>query len=1004
MSPPLIVILGAGRPPRGEEPAALTPTPDRRRVLEWILDAFAEIPEGEVHYVGGYGLEEVIRLYPHIRFSVNPLWRSTGSVASLFSAPLEEGRRTYLCYADTVFERQVVARVRDVEAPVVLAVDRDWRDRYRLRTRHDVEIAEKVRLDGDRVESVGTDLAVEETDAEFTGLVRLDPEAVAEVLRLRERSDLSRQGIPALLTELLRAGLPLRAADVRGRWAELNAPQDLARFVMGTKADTLRRLAGVVRHSRISPQVSFTVGQWRGEREQMLSRVGRELGDRAVAVRSSALTEDGWDRSAAGRFVSVLDVPAGDPESLARAVERVIGSYEDGRSAHQVLVQPMVEDVQLSGVALTRTLSSGAPYYTFNYDDSSSRTDSVTGGRGERLTTVVMSRAADDPPDERLRPILAAVRELEYLVGYDALDVEFALEASGVPHVFQLRPIAAVGQPAHASDQRVQLALEQARQRFRELQGPRLHLRGTRTFFGRMPDWNPAEIIGTRPGRLALSLYQNLITDETWARQRAEYGYRDVRPQPLLVAFAGHPYVDVRACFNSFVPAGLEDPLADRLVEQYMERLRTRPELHDKVEFEVVVTCWAFDLERRLEGLGLDGTGRRTVEEALRDITARGMLRLGQDRKGLERLESRYPGLAGAPVPPLERAFYLLEDCRRFGTLTFAHLARGAFVAVTLLRSLVETEALSQEECDDFLNSLSTVARQLELDGAAVHEGRLAWGQFVERYGHLRPGTYDLTSPSYREDPERYLRPAVRPVHHPRTSSSWNEASRRRIGRALERAKLPVDLPAFEDFLRGAIEGRELSKFVFTRNLSRALDCLAEFGEAHGISREALGYLRLSDLTGLLTATPTAALSEQLLRWTEEGRLQHEVCRAVELPALLFEERDLLAFRLLPSQPNFITAGRVLAEVVEVDGAAPERLAGRIALIARADPGYDWLFAHPIRGLITMYGGANSHMAIRSAELGLAAAIGVGEALYRSLSRAEMLELDCGNHRLRIVR
>ena len=35
--------------------------------------------------------------------------------------------------------------------------------------------------------------------------------------------------------------------------------------------------------------------------------------------------------------------------------------------------------------------------------------------------------------------------------------------------------------------------------------------------------------------------------DETWAIQRSEYGYRDVRPAPLLVEFAGHPYVDVRA-------------------------------------------------------------------------------------------------------------------------------------------------------------------------------------------------------------------------------------------------------------------------------------------------------------------------------------------------------------------------------------------------------------------------------------------------------------------------
>ena len=33
------------------------------------------------------------------------------------------------------------------------------------------------------------------------------------------------------------------------------------------------------------------------------------------------------------------------------------------------------------------------------------------------------------------------------------------------------------------------------------------------TAFGVMPDWNPAEIIGIRPRPLALSLYQEIMTD-----------------------------------------------------------------------------------------------------------------------------------------------------------------------------------------------------------------------------------------------------------------------------------------------------------------------------------------------------------------------------------------------------------------------------------------------------------------------------------------------------------
>jgi phosphoenolpyruvate-protein kinase (PTS system EI component) len=50
-----------------------------------------------------------------------------------------------------------------------------------------------------------------------------------------------------------------------------------------------------------------------------------------------------------------------------------------------------------------------------------------------------------------------------------------------------------------------------------------------------------------------------------------------------------------------------------------------------------------------------------------------------------------------------------------------------------------------------------------------------------------------------------------------------------------------------------------------------------------------------------------------------------------------------------------------------------------------------------------MYGGANSHMAIRSAEFGLPAAIGVGESLYRNLSKKSELELNPGQRIIRSI-
>ena len=71
-----------------------------------------------------------------------------------------------------------------------------------------------------------------------------------------------------------------------------------------------------------------------------------------------------------------------------------------------------------------------------------------------------------------------------------------------------------------------------------------------------------------------------------------------------------------------------------------------------------------------------------------------------------------------------------------------------------------------------------------------------------------------------------------------------------------------------------------------------------------------------------------------------------------------------------------------------------------IVIIERADPGFDWIFGYNIGGLITQYGGAASHMAIRCAEFGIPAAIGCGEKIYSHVSGLNYIEIDCKNGKI----
>lgn len=971
--------------------------------------------------MGGYQLDAVSRRYPQLHYTVNPRWETTGAAASLLEAPLNASETHFVSYADILFRESAAEALATSSADIAVLVDSCWRSRFEGRSDEDIARCEKVNVVDGVVTRLGRDIDPELADGEFVGLVRLTGRVAGFLRDTRGIPDSIRNGNLTQLLEYLRVrGFQVEAVDVAGEWAELNETNDLSRFVLGTKAQTLHRLQGIVARSRIEDQVSFTVSDWQLDQDGILAQIGGALaGQDKVVVRSSALSEDGFGVSNAGAYTSILRVDRHNRVDLCSAIEAVIGSYPDGDPDNQVLVQPMLEDVVASGVAFTKVLSSGAPYYVINYDDTTRSTESITSGASREHKTLIVRR---DAPDQlvsvpvNLRGLLPALREIEDLLDFDSLDIEFALTVGGVVHVLQVRPIAV----QHESDQNTQgeYLLQDAVERFRELQLTGPFVVGDQALFGVMPDWNPAEIIGTRPGRLAASLYRYLILDDVWATQRAEYGYRDVRPQPLLQMFAGHPYIDIRASFNSFVPASVSDDLARRLVNFYLKWLKQYPHLHDKVEFEVVPTCLALDFERWRDRLitegGFDHNEVEQLESGLRSITTGAIARTERDLQAVRNVEARFSRFEQEPVAGLKQAFMLLEECKRYGTLVFAHLARSGFVAVTLLKSAVHTGVLSQTAVDEFMNSIRTVSHRFTDDLVRVARQDMAFADLIARYGHLRPGTYDITSARYDTNPEQYLAPAVLRAEAYVSDScaepdmiSWN-AERDAFAGAMAKAGLPSDIELLEQFLRGAIEGREKAKFVFTRYLSLALEALACLGADCKLDRAQVADIPLEAFAILRSGSVSSGRAASwLAAQASEGACFGRAAAMVELPPLLLSESDFYSFVYSEAQANFVGKQRVAADCQELS-TSPEGdaqvLEGKIALIPQADPGYDWLFGQGVVGLITMYGGANSHMAIRAAEYGLPAAIGVGEGKYAALAKAAALELDPVNKRIEVIR
>ena len=341
-----------------------------------------------------------------------------------------------------------------------------------------------------------------------------------------------------------------------------------------------------------------------------------------IVVRSSAEGEDSEADSMAGAYESVVNV-APTPHAIAEAVERVIASYGEFSTPQEILVQKMVEDVAISGVILSRDLDTGGPYYVLNYDDFSGRTDTVTGGGESKMIQVQRSRP-DALKSDRMRHLVRVMSEIEDVTGSGELDVEFCAQSDMTVYVLQVRPLAAKQKWDAPEDVQIDTALATLREELPQIMGPVSGVAGSRTILGVMPDWNPAEMIGRTPRRLATSIYRKIITDSIWSKARAAMGYRAV-DAPLMKTLIERPYIDVRLSLNSFLPASLNDELAGRIVDWQLDRLAAAPARHDKIEFGVAATCLdpSFpDYLAEMREAGFTASDADAFREGLADVTA----------------------------------------------------------------------------------------------------------------------------------------------------------------------------------------------------------------------------------------------------------------------------------------------------------------------------------------------------------------------------------------------
>ena len=795
-----------------------------------------------------------------------------------------------------------------------------------------------------------------------------------------------------------------------------------------TKANTIQSLKRILKNAVIENEFVFTVGQWKIERDSIVKSIVDIFKDSKIVVRSSSLNEDSIDFSNAGHYESVLNVNSSLVNEIESAVKTVIKSYiKTGTCIEedQILVQRQTDDVIISGVIFTRNLLSNTPYYVINYDDNTTYTDTVTSGIANSKIEILRNLELNEI-DEKWQSLILSVKEIETFFNSITLDIEFAIKSTGEIVIFQVRPLAANSKFYSLDDEHIKKYINKIKQEYINKYRTYKPLNGipvNNYILSDMAFWNPAELIGDRPNYLDYSLFNHLLMKTNWNKALIPLGYTYI-DEPLMEYIANKPYINVNCAFLSLLPQKLPVPLKTKLLTFYNFKLRNNPELHDKIEFEIVHSCYSFNFDLlaiELRENSFTNDEIILIKKSLIFLTNKVLeaynSHFDNDTSSIEILNTKYSNLKKKLSTTidwnekLEIVYQLIEDCKSLGTTQFSRIARMAFIGKTLLKSIQALSLISTKDLDTFLGSISTVATEFDNDFSQLRSKKIDIKKFVDKYGHLRPGTYDVTILPYsmntsyfQDDNNSYETLESLPESQQLFVKNVEDKICTIFTKMCAINKINSNGRSIINFIKRSTQLREYFKFIYTKNISLALEIITEVGEECGFTRELisnLDYYSIVNCKNILSKDETINIWNNLIN----GRIEEKrINSQISLPPIIFSENDFVNVSTHLTKPNFITENTLVGDIIILDNNNENiNINNKVIVLEKADPGYDWIFTKNIKALITKYGGVASHMAIRCAEFKIPAAIGCGELIFMNVTKASKVFMDCKNKTIRTV-
>ena len=146
-----------------------------------------------------------------------------------------------------------------------------------------------------------------------------------------------------------------------------------------------------------------------------------------------------------------------------------------------------------------------------------------------------------------------------------------------------------------------------------------------------------------------------------------------------------------------------------------------------------------------------------------------------------------------------------------------------AFVAVEFLESLESLKIISNHEKTKFRETNKSISFEMS---QALRKSKL---KFLQKYGHLRPNTYEILTPNYKANYKNYFKVKKSMPRRPK-KFVFNQKQKVAIDKLLKSNHFEnINANLLINFIENSIYEREKSKLFFTKIIDEIFNQLNNF-------------------------------------------------------------------------------------------------------------------------------------------------------------------------------